>query len=165
MSGFDAPSLHTRYLDKPMQSHGLMQAIARVNRVFKDKPGGLVVDDLGLANNLRQALETYTESGGTGRTAVDKKEAMAVMLEKHEVRCALFHGFGWSKWTTGAAQERLGLLPAAQEDGKDRCLAAVREPSLVLQSQILVEMSESALVMAVAGPSLEAPSRWRRRQR
>ena len=135
LTGFDAPSLHTMYLDKPMRGHGLMQAIARVNRVFKDKPGGLVVDYLGLANDLRQALFTYTESGGTGRTAIDKEEAVAVMLEKHEVCCALFHGFDWSKWTTGAPQERLGLLPAAQEhilaqeNGKDRCLLAVRELS------------------------------------
>ena len=135
LTGFDAPSLHTMYLDKPMRGHGLMQAIARVNRVFKDKPGGLVVDYLGLANDLRQALVTYTESGGTGRTAIDKEEAVAVMLEKHEVCCALFHGFDWSKWTTGAPQERLGLIPAgqehilAQENGKDRCMAVVRELS------------------------------------
>ena len=135
LTGFDAPSLHTMYLDKPMRGHGLMQAIARVNRVFKDKPGGLVVDYLGLANYLRQALVTYTESGGTGRTAIDKEEAVAVMLEKHEVCCALFHGFDWSKWTGGAPSERLGLLPAAQEhilaqeNGKDRCMAAVRELS------------------------------------
>ena len=135
LTGFDAPSLHTMYLDKPMRGHGLMQAIARVNRVFKDKPGGLVVDYLGLANDLRQALVTYTESGGTGRTAIDKEEAVAVMLEKHEVCCALFHGFDWTKWTTGTPQERLGLLPPAQEhilaqeNGKDRCMAAVRELS------------------------------------
>ena len=135
LTGFDAPSLHTMYVDKPMRGHGLMQAIARVNRVFKDKPGGLVVDYLGLANDLRQALLTYTESGGAGRTASDKEEAVAVMLEKHEVCCALFHGFDWSKWTMGTPQERLGLIPPAQEhiltqeNGKDRCLAAVRELS------------------------------------
>ena len=135
LTGFDAPSLHTMYVDKPMRGHGLMQAIARVNRVFRDKPGGLVVDYLGLANDLRQALVTYTESGGAGRTAIDKEEAVAVMLEKHEVCCALFHGFDWSKWTTGAPPERLGLIPAgqehilAQENGKDRCLQAVRELS------------------------------------
>ena len=135
LTGFDAPSLHTMYVDKPMRGHGLMQAIARVNRVFKDKPGGLVVDYLGLANDLRQALATYTESGGTGQTAIDQEEAVAVMLEKHEICCALFHGFDWSKWTTGTPQERLGLLPAAQEhilaqeNGKDRCMAAVRELS------------------------------------
>ncbi len=135
LTGFDAPSLHTMYVDKPMRGHGLMQAIARVNRVFKDKPGGLVVDYLGLAQDLKTALATYTESGGTGRTALDQDEAVAVMLEKYEVCYALFHGFDWSKWTTGNAQERLGLLPAAQErvlaqgDGKERCLNAVRELS------------------------------------
>jgi type I restriction enzyme R subunit len=103
--------------------------------VFKDKPGGLVVDYLGLAQELKQALATYTESGGTGRTALDQDEAAAVMLEKHEVCCGLFHGFDWSKWTTGTPPERLGLLPAAQEhilaqeSGKERCVGAVRELS------------------------------------
>ena len=135
LTGFDAPSLHTMYVDKPMRGHGLMQAIARVNRVFKDKPGGLVVDYLGLAQDLKTALATYTESGGTGRTALDQDEAVAVMLEKYEVCCALFHGFDWSMWTGGNAQERLGLLPPAQEhvlaqeDGKERCLNAVRDLS------------------------------------
>jgi type I restriction enzyme R subunit len=135
LTGFDAPSMHTMYIDKPMRGHGLMQAIARVNRVFKDKPGGLVVDYLGLAQELKQALATYTESGGTGRTALDQDEAVAVMLEKYEVCGGLFHGFNWGKWTTGTPTERLGLLPAAQEhilaqdNGKDRCVGAVRELS------------------------------------
>lgn len=133
LTGFDAPSLHTMYIDKPMRGHGLMQAIARVNRVFKDKPGGLVVDYLGLAHELKAALATYTESGGTGRTALDQNEAVAVMLEKYEIGCGLFHGFDRSKWTTGTPPERLGLLPPAQEhilaqeNGKDRCIRAVRE--------------------------------------
>ena len=93
------------------------------------------MDYLGLAQDMKQALSTYTESGGTGSTALDQEEAVAVMLEKHEVCSALFHGFDWSKWTTGTPQERLSLLPAAQEhvlaqeDGKDRCLNAVRELS------------------------------------
>ena len=135
LTGFDAPSLHTMYIDKPMRGHGLMQAIARVNRVFKDKPGGLVVDYLGLAHELKQALATYTESGGTGRTALDQDEAVDVMSEKYEVCCGLFHGFEWSKWTTGTPPERVGLLPRAQEHilaqehGKERCLRAVRELS------------------------------------
>ena len=128
LTGFDAPSLHTMYVDKPMRGHGLMQAIARVNRVFRDKPGGLVVDYLGLAQELKRALATYTESGGTGRTALDQGEAVAVMLEKYEICCALFHGFDRSAWVTGTPQERLSLLPAAQEhilaqeNGKDRCI-------------------------------------------
>jgi type I restriction enzyme R subunit len=135
LTGFDAPCLSTMYLDKPMQGHSLMQAIARVNRVFRDKPGGLVVDYLGLAHELKAALATYTESGGTGRTALDQNEAVAVLQEKYEVCCGLFHGFDRSKWTSGTAQERLGLLPAAQEhilaqeNGKERCLVAVRELS------------------------------------
>jgi type I restriction enzyme R subunit len=135
LTGFDAPSLHTMYLDKPMRAHGLMQTIARVNRVFKDKPGGLVVDYLGLTHELRQALATYTESGGTGTTAIDQEEAVAALLEKYEVCLGLFYGFDWSKWTTGTPAERLGLLPPAQEhilaqeDGKDRLLRAVQDLS------------------------------------
>ena len=118
-----------------MRGHGLMQAIARVNRVFRDKPGGLVVDYLGLAHELKRALATYTESGGTGKTALDQEEAVAVMLEKYEICCGLFHGFDRSKWTAGTPQERLGLLPAAQEqilaqeNGKDRCVQWVRDLS------------------------------------
>jgi type I restriction enzyme R subunit len=133
LTGFDAPSLHTMYIDKPMRGHGLMQAIARVNRVFKDKPGGLVVDYLGLGDELKKALATYTESGGTGKTALDQDEAVAVMLEKYEICCALFHGFDWGAWITGKAQDRLSLLPAAQEhilaqdDGKARLLRSVTE--------------------------------------
>ena len=135
LTGFDAPSLHTMYVDKPMRGHGLMQAIARVNRVFRDKPGGLVVDYLGLAHELKRALATYTESGGKGQTAVDKEQAVRVMLEKYEVCCGLFHGFDRSAWTMGSPADRLNLLPAAlehvlaQEDGKARCLKAVRELS------------------------------------
>jgi type I restriction enzyme R subunit len=229
LTGFDAPSLHTMYVDKPMRGHGLMQAIARVNRVFKDKPGGLVVDYLGLAHELKQALATYTESGGTGKTAIDQAEAVAVLLEKVEICRGLFHlpapppspfyvyaiecengslyigqtdnltrrwqehqagtacdwtlkyrpvriahydtastreqavtmeaewktgfgrqrlkrliekggarqagGFDWSRWITGTAQDRLSVLPMAQEhilaqeDGKPRLLGAVTDLS------------------------------------
>jgi type I restriction enzyme R subunit len=135
LTGFDAPCLHTMYADKPMRGHGLMQAIARVNRVFKDKPGGLVVDYLGLAHELKQALAIYTESGGTGRTAVDQEEAVAVMLEKYEICCGIFAGFDWSPWSSGAAQQRLSILPAAQEhvlaqeEGRPRLLKAVGELS------------------------------------
>ena len=135
LTGFDAPSLHTMYVDKPMRGHGLMQAIARVNRVFRDKPGGLVVDYLGLAHELKRALATYTESGGKGQTALDKEQAVRVMLENYEVCCGLFHGFDRSVWTAGSPADRLNLLPAAlehvlaQEDGKARILKAVRELS------------------------------------
>ena len=135
LTGFDAPSLHTMYVDKPMRGHGLMQAIARVNRVFGDKPGGLVVDYIGLAYHLKQALANYTENGGKGSTALDKVEAVAVMQEKHEICCGLFHGFDWSAWVDGNTTDHLRLLPSAQEhilkqqDGKTRLLKTVAELS------------------------------------
>jgi type I restriction enzyme R subunit len=148
LTGFDAPSLHTMYVDKPMRGHGLMQTIARVNRVFRDKPGGLVVDYLGLAEELKAALATYTESGGTGRTAIDQAEAVALMLGKYEVCCGLFHRFDWSPWISGTAGERLSVLPAAQEhilaqeDGKARLLRSVTELS---QAFALAVPHEAAL--------------------
>ena len=135
LTGFDVPSLHTMYVDKPMRGHGLMQAIARVNRVFKDKPGGLVVDYLGIAHELKLALSTYTESGGKGRTAIDQEEAVAVMLEKYEICRGLFHGFNWSAWMSTSPAARLALLPNAQEhilrqeDGKKRLEKAVADLS------------------------------------
>jgi type I restriction enzyme R subunit len=135
LTGFDAPSLSTMYLDKPMRGHGLMQAIARVNRVFKDKPGGLVVDYLGLADELKRALATYTEAGGTGETALDQEEAVAALLEKYEICLGLFHGFDRSEWLSGNPRAQLTLIPEAQEhvlaqeDGKDRLLKAVTELS------------------------------------
>jgi type I restriction enzyme R subunit len=135
LTGFDAPCLHTMYADKPMQGHGLMQAIARVNRVFSDKPGGLVVDYLGLADQLKKALITYTESGGQGDPTFDTAQAIAVMLEKHGIACDLMHGFNWDKWTTGKPTERLALIPAGQEhileqeDGKKRWVQVVTELS------------------------------------
>jgi len=135
LTGFDAPCLHTMYIDKPMRGHGLMQAIARVNRVFRDKPGGLVVDYLGLADQLKIALANYTESGGRGTTAINQEEAVAVMLEKYEICCNLFHGFEWSPWKNGTSEQRLSILSAAQEhilsqkEGKERCLKFVTELS------------------------------------
>ena len=131
LTGFDAPSLHTMYVDKPMRGHGLMQAIARVNRVYRDKPGGLIVDYIGLAYHLRQALSNYTKSGGRGDATLDKAEAVAVMMEKHEICCGLFHGFDWALWAAGDATDRIRLLPSAQEhilhqkDGKKRLLETV----------------------------------------
>ena len=133
LTGFDAPSLHTMYVDKPMRDHGLMQTIARVNRVFKDKPGGLIVDYLGIVEELKKALTTYTDSGGTGNTTIEQDEAVAVMQEKYEVCCGLFYGFDYSAWTDSTPEERLKLLPAAlehilaQENGKERYLQAVQD--------------------------------------
>lgn len=135
LTGFDAPCLHTMYADKPMQGHGLMQAIARVNRVFRNKPGGLVVDYLGLADQLKKALVTYTESGGQGNPVLDTAQAIAVMLEKHGIACDMMHGLNWSKWVTGKPAERLALIPAGQEhileqeDGKKRWVQVVTELS------------------------------------
>jgi len=133
LTGFDVPPLHTMYIDKPMQGHGLMQAIARVNRVYKDKPGGLIVDYLGLAYHLQKALAAYTESGGKGDAVIDQEAAVAEMMERYEICQGLFHNFDWTRWKTGTSHEKLNLLPPAlehilkQDNGKERLLAAVRE--------------------------------------
>jgi len=134
LTGFDAPCLHTMYIDKPMRGHGLMQAIARVNRVFKDKPGGLVVDYLGIADELKKALAEYTE-GSRGETGIPQEEAVAIMLEKYEIVSAMFHGFDYSPFFTGTPAERISIIPAAiehilvQTNGKERLLQAVTELS------------------------------------
>jgi type I restriction enzyme R subunit len=135
LTGFDAPCLHTMYADKPMQGHGLMQAIARVNRVFRDKPGGLVVDYLGLADQLKQALATYSESGGRGDPTFDPERAISVMLEKHGIATHMLHGLNWALWSTGTVKERFALIPEGQEhilaqpDGKTRFIQVVKELS------------------------------------
>jgi type I restriction enzyme R subunit len=135
LTGFDAPCMHTMYVDKPMKGHGLMQAIARVNRVFRDKDGGLIVDYLGLADQLKRALATYTESGGKGDPTYDVGKAVEAMLEKHGIACNMLHGFNWSKWKTGTKAECLLMIPAArehimlQEDGKKRFVQVVTELS------------------------------------
>jgi len=132
LTGFDAPCLHTLYVDKPMHGHGLMQAIARVNRVFRDKPGGLVVDYIGLADSLKYALSDYTQSGGKGKTAEDPAaEALPVLLEQLDVCRGIFYGFDYQHFVHAPPLERLRMLPAAQEhvlsqqDGKDRFVNAV----------------------------------------
>jgi type I restriction enzyme R subunit len=134
LTGFDAPCLHTMYIDKPMRGHGLMQAIARVNRVFRDKPGGLIVDYLGIADELKKALADYTE-GSREDTGIPQEEAVAIMLEKYEVVSTMFSGFNYSKFLTGTPAERVAVIPAAMEyilskrDGKIRLLQAVTELS------------------------------------
>lgn len=115
LTGFDAPSLHTMYLDKPMKGHNLMQAIARINRVYKDKPGGLVVDYLGVAAALRDALQTYTVSGGKGRPTLDQREAVAVMKEKFEILRDLFADFDYEKFFTADVAKQMQILLDAQE--------------------------------------------------
>jgi len=134
LTGFDAPCLHTMYLDKPMRGHGLMQAIARVNRVFKDKPGGLVVDFLGIADELKKALADYTE-GSRSETGIPQEEAVAIMLEKYEIVSSMFYGFDYFRFGTGTATERVSIIPAAiehilvQQSGKERLLQTVTELS------------------------------------
>jgi type I restriction enzyme R subunit len=114
LTGFDAPSMHTMYVDKPMKGHGLMQAIARVNRVFRDKPAGLVVDYIGIAQNLKNALGQY--SGSDQRQAgIDEAEAIAVLLEKYEVVKAMYHGFDYMRGLAGTPHERLVVLAEAME--------------------------------------------------
>lgn len=122
LTGFDAPCVHTLYVDKPMKGHNLMQAIARVNRVFKDKQGGLVVDYIGIANELKSALKEYTASNGRGRPTVDAAEAYAILEEKLDILRGMLNGFDYNDFLTaghkrlaGAANHVLGL-----KDGKKR---------------------------------------------
>ncbi len=135
LTGFDVPSLHTMYIDKPMRGHGLMQTIARVNRVFKDKPGGLIVDYLGLAYELKQALATYTDSGGRGEPVLDQEAAVKVMLEKYEIVSQMFYGFEYKRFFAGTPQEKMTAITEAvehileQKDGKERLLKYVTELS------------------------------------
>ena len=114
LTGFDAPSMHTMYIDKSMRGHGLMQAIARVNRVFRDKPAGLIVDYIGIAQNLKSALGRYSRNDRR-HAGIDEAEAVEVMLEKYEIVADMFHGFDYRTGLTGAAQERLAALAGAIE--------------------------------------------------
>ncbi|MCK5581843.1 MAG: type I restriction endonuclease subunit R [Candidatus Omnitrophica bacterium] len=115
LTGFDVPSLHTLYIDKPMKGHNLMQAIARVNRVYKDKPGGLVVDYLGIASDLKKALSFYSDSGGKGDPAIAQEQAVALMLEKIEVVSQMFHGFAYEDYFQADTSQKLSLILAAEE--------------------------------------------------
>jgi type I restriction enzyme R subunit len=133
LTGFDVPCMHTMYVDKYMHAHGLMQAIARVNRVFRDKRGGLVVDYLGIAQELKKALSTYTEGGGEGDLTRPQHEAVELMLRRHQECCALFGGFDWSGWAAAKPSDKLGMLPWAQEhilaqpQGKENLSRSVAE--------------------------------------
>lgn len=142
LTGFDAPCLNTMYIDKPMKDHNLMQAIARVNRVFKDKPGGLIVDYIGIATNLKKALGFYAESGGKGVPAETHQKAVEIMLEKLEVVRGILYGFDYSPFFSGAVKDKLSLILKAEdfilgvEDGKNRY---VREVSLLGQAYALAK--------------------------
>ena len=125
LTGFDVPCLHTMYVDKYMHAHGLMQAIARVNRVFRDKPGGLVVDYLGIAQELKKRSPAYTEGGGEGDLTRPQHEAVELMLRKHQECCALFEGFDWSGWAmlngkrkVGATARSAGTYPGSRRKGR-----------------------------------------------
>jgi len=126
LTGFDVPCLHTMYIDKLMRGHNLMQAIARVNRVFKDKPGGLIVDYIGIASDLKIALATYTSSGGKGVPTLDQNEAIEMMLEKFEIVEQMFDGFDYKKYFSADTHQKLTIILEAQEhilsieDGKNR---------------------------------------------
>jgi type I restriction enzyme, R subunit len=160
--------MHTLYHDRPMRGHGLMQAIARVNRVFKDKPGGLVVDYLGLADELRKALAAYTEDDQR-QTGIPQEEAVEVLLEKYEVVTAMFHGFDYSLFHQGTPAQRLGVLPAAMDfllqadpdQGKNRYLQAVGELSrafaLAVPHQAALDLREEvAFFQAVRAGFIKA---------
>lgn len=114
LTGFDAPCMHTMYVDKPMQGHGLMQAIARVNRVFRDKPAGLIVDYIGIAQNLKSALQQYSKNDQEN-TGVDEAQAIAVMMEKYEVVRDMYHGYDYISAMSGTPQERLAMMAGAIE--------------------------------------------------
>ncbi|MEC8887251.1 MAG: type I restriction endonuclease subunit R [Pseudomonadota bacterium] len=114
LTGFDAPSMHTMYVDKPMKGHGLMQAIARVNRVFKDKPGGLIVDYIGIAQSLKNALGNYS-GGDRGKTGISQADAVAVMIEKYEIVKDMFFGFDYLAGIKGEAKDRLAVMASAME--------------------------------------------------
>jgi type I restriction enzyme R subunit len=131
LTGFDAPSLHTLYIDKPMKGHSLMQAIARVNRVFHDKPGGLVVDYLGIAADLKKALSFYSDAGGKGDPTIAQEQAVALMLENLEVVASMYHGFPYEDYFQADTAKKLSLILAAEEhilgleDGKRRYINEV----------------------------------------
>ncbi|HET6674885.1 MAG TPA: type I restriction endonuclease subunit R, partial [Nitrospiraceae bacterium] len=176
LTGFDCPSMHTMYLDKPMAGHNLMQAIARVNRVFKDKPGGLVVDYLGIADALKRALHTYTASGGQGQATIDQEQAVAVMREKYEVVRDLLHGFDYGAiLSTEPAKRMSGVAQAMEfvlslEDGKKRyvhavtalskafALAVPHEQALAIRDEVgLFQEIRTALVKATMSESDRTP--------
>ncbi|MBL7083405.1 MAG: type I restriction endonuclease subunit R [Candidatus Aminicenantes bacterium] len=142
LTGFDVPSMHTLYIDKPMKGHNLMQAIARVNRVYKDKPGGLVVDYLGIASDLKKALSFYSDSGGKGDPAIAQEKAVQMMLEKLEVVSQMFHEFAYEEYFEADTGKKLSLILAAEEhilgleNGKKRYINEVTVLSQVFSIAI-----------------------------
>ncbi|HYI99892.1 MAG TPA: type I restriction endonuclease subunit R [Thermoleophilaceae bacterium] len=149
LTGFDCPPMHTMYLDKPLAAHNLMQAIARVNRVFRDKPGGVVVDFLGIADEFRDAVSAYTQAGGEGRPVTEvQKDAVPVMLREHEALCDFFTDFTYSGFAVSSESEQLHAVAAgaehvlAQDDGKRRFLSMVRRLSSAFALCVPLEETE-----------------------
>jgi type I restriction enzyme R subunit len=142
LTGFDVPHLHTLYIDKPMKGHNLMQAIARVNRVYKDKPGGLVVDYLGIAFDLKKALSFYSDAGGKGDPALNQEKAVQLMLEKLEIVSQMFHGFAYEQYFQADTGRKLSLILAAEdhilglENGRKRFINEVSALSQVFSIAI-----------------------------
>ncbi|AFY60090.1 type I restriction endonuclease subunit R [Synechococcus sp. PCC 6312] len=162
LTGFDAPALHTMYVDKPMKGHGLMQAIARVNRVFRDKPAGLVVDYIGIGQRLREALRDYSAQDQR-QTGIDEAEAVALMLEKYDVVRAMFHGFNYQRGLDGTPQERLVVMAEAMEWILDQQhQAALQETEPTKQKQARRRYQDAVLALskafALAAASDEARS-------
>lgn len=147
LTGFDAPSMHTMYIDKKMQGANLMQAIARVNRVYKDKPGGLIVDYIGIGQELRNAMGTYLQSGGEGKAYVDIAESIALMKEKFEVVEQMFHGFDYKAYFTSETNVKLQILLGAQNFILD---------TQELKERFLKEITALSKVFAMSIPSFEA---------
>jgi type I restriction enzyme, R subunit len=147
LTGFDVPCLNTLYLDKPMKGHGLMQAIARVNRVYKEKEGGLIVDFLGIGSELKYALKDYSANGGKGKPAYDKQEAISLMLEKYDVVRSILHGFDYMKFFKQGPKERMQVVPATMnyilslDKGKERF---AKQVGLLLGAFALASPSEEA---------------------
>ena len=147
LTGFDAPSMHTMYIDKKMQGANLMQAIARVNRVYKDKPGGLIVDYIGIGQELRNAMGTYLQSGGEGKAYVDIAESIALMKEKFEVVEQMFHGFDYKAYFTSETNVKLQILLGAQNFILD---------TQELKERFLKEITALSKVFAMSIPSFDA---------
>ena len=147
LTGFDAPSMHTMYIDKKMQGANLMQAIARVNRVYKDKPGGLIVDYIGIGQELRNAMGTYLQSGGEGKAFVDIRESIALMQEKYEIVEQMFHGFNYKAYFKAETNIKLQILLGAQN-----FILASRD----LKDRFLKEITALSKIFAMSIPSFEA---------
>ncbi|MEA3248346.1 MAG: type I restriction endonuclease subunit R [Nanoarchaeota archaeon] len=149
LTGFDIPSLHTMYIDKPMKGHTLMQAIARANRKYKDKDAGLIVDYIGIGVDLKKALIDYTESGGKGKPIVKQDEAVGKMLEKYEIVRDMFHGFNYKKFFELKAKERISIIPQAIEyilkGGDELKKRFVRETTALLRAFSLSVPDERAM--------------------